>query len=109
VKRKKNGEIEIIEDRAITAGNKNSIYNDEVDFIGNYEPGANKKIKLPNEGEGLVDLADNPFPEDADSESFVKEDSEEEEGEKKPRVHSESEDDDEDDSEELLREYEKIK
>jgi len=69
---------------------------------------ANKKIKLPNEGEGLVDLADNPFPEDADSESFVKEDSEEE-GEKKPRVHSESEDDDEDDSEELLREYEKIK
>jgi hypothetical protein len=80
-----------------------------VDFIGNYEPAANKKIKLPNEGEGLVDLADNPFPEDADSESFVKEDSEEEGEKKKPRVHSESEDDDEDDSEELLREYEKIK
>lgn len=67
-----------------------------MDFIGNYEPEVKKKIKMPNDGEDLVDLGDNPFPEDADSESFVKDDSK---GEgKKPRVHSESEDDDEDDS-----------
>lgn len=46
-------------------------------MIGSYEPDMKKKIKRPDEvGDELVDLADNPFPEDADSESFVKSDSE---------------------------------
>jgi protein CWC15 len=106
-RRRKNGEIEIIEEKQITYGKGQSIYNDDVDIIGSYEPDMKKKIKRPDEaGEELVDLANNPFPEDADSESFVKSDDEQQE--KKPRVHSESEDDDDDD-EELLREYERIK
>lgn len=83
--RKKNGELEIVEERQITYGRNSTIYHDDVDIIGNYEP-SGKKVKG---NEGLVDLADNPFPEDADSESFVKEDSENEER-KKPRIHSES-------------------
>lgn len=108
-RRKKNGEIEIIEQKQIGYGNKGSIYNDDVDIIGNYEPDMKKKIKRPDQAEGqLVDLADNPFPQDADSESFVKSDDEQEE--KKPRMHSESEDDDDDDDDQqLLREYERIK
>ena len=64
VKRKKNGELEIVEERQITYGRNSTIYHDDVDIIGNYEPEVSKKVK---ENEGLVDLADNPFPEDADS------------------------------------------
>ena len=97
-KRKKNGDLEIIEE---TDPNQKSIYNDDVDVIGNYEPEARKKVK--KDETGLVDLADNPFPEDADSESFIKSDSEEERKKKKPRIHSDEDSDSEDDSEELLR------
>lgn len=62
-RQKKNGGIEIIEDKQITYGKNESIYNDDVDIIGNYEPDMKKKIKRPDEGEeGLVDLGDNPFP-----------------------------------------------
>jgi hypothetical protein len=97
-----------VEDKQITYNRNTSIYNDDVDMIGNYETDIKKKIKRPDDPqEGLVDLGDNPFPEDADSESFIKEDSDEED--KKPRVHSESEEDEDDDDEELLREYERIK
>jgi len=66
--RKKNGEIDIPEDKQITYGRNTSVYAADVDYIGNYEPDMRKKIKRPDEEEGLVDLADNPFPEDADSE-----------------------------------------
>ena len=86
-RRIKNGEIEIIEEKQITYNKKQSIYDGDVDIIGSYEPDMKKKIKRPDQvGEELVDLADNPFPEDADSESFVKSDKEDEP--KKPRVHS---------------------
>lgn len=94
--RKKNGGLDIIEERPKNAIKQANIYTDDVDMIGNYETDIKKKIKRPDEeGEQLVDLADNPFPEDADSESFIKDDEEEGEKErqKKPRVHSESEDD----------------
>ncbi len=40
-----------------------SIYNDDVDMIGNYEPDLKKKIKRPDQAEDeLVNLGDNPFP-----------------------------------------------
>ena len=41
---------------------------EDVDVIGNYETGR-KRIKRPDDKkEDLLDLGDNPFPEDADSE-----------------------------------------
>lgn len=80
--------MDITEDKAIDYDKNASIYNADVDFVGEFDAGPSKKIKRPGE-EGPVDLADNPFPEDADSESFIRE----EEEEKKPRVHSEDEDD----------------
>jgi hypothetical protein len=52
VRRKKNGEIEIIEEKQIGYNNKGSIYNDDVDIIGSYEPDKKKKIKRPDEAEG---------------------------------------------------------
>jgi len=45
VKRKKNGELEIVEERQITYGRGSSIYHDDVDVIGNYEPSTSKKVK----------------------------------------------------------------
>lgn len=69
-----------------------------------------KKIKRPeqlDQEDHILDLGENPFPEDEDSAEFVKDDSESEKIQKK-RVESDEEDDS-DDSEELLREYEKIK
>jgi hypothetical protein len=63
VKRKRNGGLEITED----SNGKMSITED-VDVIGNFESGR-KRIKRPDdEKEDLLDLGDNPFPEDADSE-----------------------------------------
>jgi hypothetical protein len=48
VRRKKNGEIEITEEKQITYNKNDSIYNGDVDIIGNYEPDMKKKIKRPD-------------------------------------------------------------
>lgn len=44
------------------------LVSEDVDVIGNFETGR-KRIKRPDdEKEDLLDLGDNPFPQDADSE-----------------------------------------
>jgi len=87
----------------------------DMDDDTSLEPSLNKKIKGPDDGatyeeEQKEEKApfQNPFPQDADDEDFLKS-SEDEKSEKDDDEEGSDDDDDESDDEKLFEEYERIK